>query len=431
MSEKSPDARQAALELLGAVLTRQTPLDQALGESRALAALEPRDRAFARLLTATALRRLGQIDDIVGRLLERPLPARAVAVRDVLRIGATQLLFLGTPPHAAVDTAVVLVERAGHPAMKGLVNAVLRRVAREGVALLAAQDAPRLDTPAWLRQSWTDAYGAATARAIAEAHQREAPLDLSVKRDAEGWAKRLEARILPTGSLRRAPGGAIEELPGYDEGEWWVQDAAAALPARLLGDVAGAAVADLCAAPGGKTAQLAAAGARVAAVDRSAERLKRVRDNLARLKLAAECVTADAAAWRPPAPLPFVLLDAPCTATGAIRRNPDVPHLKTPQDVERMAAMQDRLLAHAVKLLAPGGVLVYCVCSLEAQEGPARIAKLLESGVPVARRKVLASEIGGLEQCVTQEGDLRTLPCHLPEQGGLDGFYAARLVRQP
>jgi 16S rRNA (cytosine967-C5)-methyltransferase len=427
MSAKPADARIAALALLDAVLAHRVPLDQALEESRPLATMSMRDRGFARLLTATVLRRLGQIDDVLARFLAKPL--QPGAVREILRLGTAQLLFLETPPHAAVTTSVGLAAR--HPAMKGLVNAVLRRVAREGGAALAQQDAARLDTPAWLWRNWCDSYGEATARAIAAAHWREAPLDLSVKSDPDLWAAKLDATILPTGTLRRAGGGLIENLPGYAEGAWWVQDAAAALPVKLLGDVGSATVADLCAAPGGKTAQLAALGARVIALDASAGRLRRLRDNLARLDLAAECVVADAATWRPSQPLSFILLDAPCTATGAIRRNPDVPHLKSPADVARLAAQQDRLLANALAGLAPGGTLVYCVCSLEAEEGPARITRLLASGAPVERRPVAAAEIGGLAECVTGDGDLRTLPCHFVEAGGLDGFYACRLMRKP
>lgn len=428
MNAKTPDARTAALTLLDAVLARRVPLDQALAESRVLGALSPRDRAFARLLTATVLRRLGQIDDALARCLARLV--NPGIVRDTLRLGAAQLLFLNTPPHAAVATAVDLVAVRA-PAMKSLVNAILRRLAREGAGILKSQDAERLDTPEWLWQSWCAAYGEATTRDIAAAHWHEAPLDISVKTDARAWATKLDAKLLPTGTLRRTPGGMIEDLPGYDEGAWWVQDAAAALPVRLFGDVSGATVADLCAAPGGKTAQLAAAGARVIALDVSSARLKRLHDNLARLKLAAECITADATTWQPAEKLRFILLDAPCSATGAIRRNPDVPHLKSPADVARLAAQQDLMLANAVKALAPRGTLVYCVCSLEAEEGPARIARLLGDGAPVERRTIVPFEIAEIAACITPEGDLRTLPSQLAAEGGLDGFYACRLVRKP
>jgi len=229
--------------------------------------------------------------------------------------------------------------------------------------------------------------------------------------------------------LRRQGGGAIANLPGYHEAAWWVQDAAAALPVKLLGNIAGEAVLDLCAAPGGKTAQLVAAGAHVVALDRSPRRVERLNANLARLKLAAETRVADAIQWRPDQPVRFILLDAPCTATGAIRRHPDVPHLKSPDDVIRLAAVQERLLAAAIEMLAPGGMLVYCTCSLEPQEGKQQIERLLAHGAPVKRSPVDPGEIGGLAERVSAEGDLRTLPCHLADREGLDGFFAARLMR--
>jgi 16S rRNA (cytosine967-C5)-methyltransferase len=373
---------------------------------------------------------MGEIDAALAACLKGELTPRAASVRHILRLGAAQLLFLDTPPHAAVDTAVALATGRPRGAYAGLVNAVLRRLSGQGKALLAGLDGARLNTPGWLWQSWTHAYGEPTARAIAAALLHEAPLDLSVKDDAAGWATRLDATILPFGSLRRPAGGLIAELPGYAEGAWWVQDAAATLPARLLGDVAGRRVIDLCAAPGGKTAQLAAAGAEVTAVDRSPARMKRLAANLARLRLAAEPIVADATTWRPSAPAALVLLDAPCTATGTIRRHPDIARLRSPRDLAPLVASQDRLLAAALEMLAPGGILVYCVCSLEPEEGPERIAALLAHSPGVARRPVVPTEIGGLEELVTPAGDLRTLPSHLAALGGLDGFYAARLQRR-
>jgi 16S rRNA (cytosine967-C5)-methyltransferase len=423
-------ARAIALDLLQAVLEQHRALDEALERHDGLRRLEPRDRGFARLLAATVLRRLGQIDRILGRCLDKPLPRRAAGVQQLLGLGVVQLLFLETPAHAAVDTTVALIAgRGGEAGYKGLANAVLRRVDRERAALLADAGDPALNTPPWLWQSWRDSYGADTAAAIATAHLQEAPLDLSVKADAAGWAEQLGARRLPTGTLRLTADGPVESLPGYAEGAWWVQDAAAALPARLLGDVAGQRVIDLCAAPGGKTAQLAAAGADVIAVDRSAPRLQRLTENLARLQLSATAIATDAAEWRPDKPADAVLVDAPCSATGTIRRHPDVPWLKRPGDLAKLTALQDRLLRAAIAMTAPGGRLVYCTCSLEPAEGPARIAALLESGAPVEPIPIRPEEIGGLADLVTPAGELRTLPCHLPELGGLDGFYAARLRR--
>lgn len=414
-------ARSVAHLLLEEVLRRRRPLDEALADG-GLDTLEPRDRAFARLLVATALRRLGQLDDLIARFVERPLPEKAAPVLDVLRLGLVQILVLGTADHAAVDSSVRLLE-GRFDGFKGLVNAVLRRATREGAALWQAQDAARLSTPDWLWDSWTLAYGEATARAIAEVHLTEPPLDLSVRADAKLWAPRLEAEILPTGTLRRAS-AVVGELPGFADGVWWVQDAAAALPVRLLGDVVGRRVADLCAAPGGKTLQLATSGARVVAVDRSARRLERVRENLQRVKAEAQLIAADAAAWQPAEAPEAILLDAPCSATGTLRRHPDVVHLKSTTDVQRLSAVQDRLLDHAVRLLPPGGLLVYCVCSLEPEEGPARIARLLGSGAPVTAVPVTADEIPAE---MIRDGFLRTLPSHWKEKGGMDGFFAARL----
>lgn len=424
-----PTARRAALEVTAEVLDRRQPLDAALDANPLLAALQPRDRAFARLIATTVLRRLGQIDAAIAACLDKPLQPKARMARNLLRIGAAQLLFLGTPAHAAVDSTVTLAEGAYLAPYRGLVNAVLRRLTREGKGLLETQDVARLNLPEWLWTPWTRDYGEATVRAIAAVHEREPPLDLSVRSDAAGWARRLGATLLPTGTLRLEQAGAVGELAGYDEGAWWVQDAAAALPARLLGDIARATVIDLCAAPGGKAMQMAAAGARVIAVDRSDTRLQRLRENARRTGLAIDAIASDAAAWRPEAPVRHVLLDAPCTSTGTLRRHPDVAWLKSQEDVQRMTALQDRLLDAAVAMLAPGGTLVFCVCSLQSEEGPDRIAALLARDDRLERRPVAAAEVGGLTELITQAGDLRTLPCHLAEKGGMDGFYAARLVR--
>jgi 16S rRNA (cytosine967-C5)-methyltransferase len=424
-------ARHVALDLIGAVLGRERPLDEAIDDSSAMAKLSLRDRAFARLLVATVLRRLGQIDALIGACLANPLPPRAAQVHDILRLGIAQLLFLHTPPHAAVATSVDLAQSRGFLAHKGLVNAVLRRLSVEGADRVAVQDAAALNTPSWLWQSWTRHYGESVARAIATAHLREAPLDLTLRANAGQWCESLSATVLPTGTLRRPGGGAVSTLPGYTEGAWWVQDAAAALPARLFGNIAGLHVVDLCAAPGGKTAQLADAGAFVTAIDRSSRRLERLVGNLKRLSLPAATIAADALTWRPERLADAVLLDAPCSATGAIRRHPDVPHLKRPADVARLAQIQDRLLRAAIEMLRPGGTLVYCTCSLEAEEGPQRIETLLGSGAPIARRPISPDEIDGPADWLTADGDLRTLPFHLAEYDGIDGFYGARLVKLP
>lgn len=425
-------ARRIAVDLLSGVLNRRLPLDEQLDGRHAhpgLSTLPERDRALARMLVATALRRLGTLRHLLGTALHRGFPEDAPRIEPILLIGGVQILWLDVPDHAAVDLAVRLAQADRRSARyAGLVNAVLRRIARDRAA--AAEVDPGIDTPAWLMARWTKHYGPATARAIAAAHAHEPPLDITVKADPEGWAMRLRGRALPTGTVRLRAHGPVQRLPGYAEGAWWVQDAAAALPARLLGDVRGRTVADLCAAPGGKTAQLACAGARVVAIDRSAERLVRLRSNLARLGLTAEVVAADILEWTG-GPFDAVLLDAPCSATGTIRRHPDIPYLKQESDLAALAALQQRLLDRAVALLRPGGTLIYCSCSLEPEEGEMQIAGLLAREPRLRRRPIAPADVAGHAEFITPAGDLRTLPCHLPDvdsrMAGIDGFYAARI----
>lgn len=420
--------RAIALDLLAAVLDRDRLLDEVLEDSR-LSALDDRDRGFVRLLLATTLRRLGQIDNLIDICVEKPLGAKSAAAHHALRLGIAQLLFLDVAAHAAISTSVDLVKKTQLAGFTKLVNAVLRRIDRDGAAMVAAQDVALLNTPDWLWRSWVGTYGEDMARAIAIAHLTEAPVDITVASDPESWAERLEAEILPGGTLRRRGGGAISRLSGFDEGGWWIQDAAAALPAQLLGNVAGKSVADLCAAPGGKALQLAAAGAVLTAVDRSAKRLTRFTANLARLGLSATVVEADAGAWTPPDLFDAILLDAPCSATGTLRRHPDVARHKNPAEVTKLSMVQDRLLKAAIPMLKPGGIMVYCVCSLEPQEGIEQIERLLADGAPLRRLPITAEEIGGLAEAITPAGDLRTLPCHRAELGGMDAFFAARLQR--
>ena len=422
-------ARGVALDLLEAVLQKKIPLDQALTYHLTMAGLEERDRGHARALTATTLRRLGQIDALIDIALERPLPHKFIGVKHILRLGIVQLLFMNTAPHAAVDTSVKLAQDRGHGPHKKLVNAVLRRISREGVSLIETQDAVRLNTPDWLWKSWFGAYGEDRCRDIAEVHLTEAPLDITAPHDTALWAARLNAERLPTGTLRRDGGGLINELPGFQEGAWWVQGAAASLPVRLLGDVKNKHVIDLCAAPGGKTAQLAQAGAKVTAVDRSEKRLALLQKNMTRLNLDINYITADAALWRPDNSASAVLLDAPCSATGTICRHPDVVHLKSPADVAKLAEVQKRLLDAAVNMVRPGGLIVFCVCSLEPEEGPEQALALQASSAAIMHVPILPEEVGENKDFISKTGDLRTLPCHLREQGGIEGFFAARFRR--
>ena len=415
MPALAPDpTRAAAFDLLSAVLDRHRTLDEALGD---LAGLDGRDRAAGHRLAAAVLRRMGSLDAALEPFLKKAPP---VPVRHVLRIGAAGLLLLDTPAHAAVATAVALARRRGLAPFCPLVNAVLRRVAAAGPAALAELDGPRLDTPAWLWAGWGD-----QARAIAEAHLHEAPLDLTLR---PGAAPPPGGTTLPTGSWRYPAGTRVLALDGFAAGDFWVQDAAAALPASLLAARPGEQVADLCAAPGGKTAQLAATGAQVFAVERDAGRLGRLRENLDRLRLAAETALADAALWHPPGPLDAVLLDAPCSATGTIRRHPDVAHLKRPDDLAALTAGQDRLLEAACAILRPGGRLIYAVCSLQPEEGRPRMQAAL-ARLRLRPAPFTQAELAALPEALTADGDVRTTPALWPGRGGMDGFFVARAIR--
>jgi 16S rRNA (cytosine967-C5)-methyltransferase len=430
-------ARRIATDIVDGVLRKRLALDEQLsgkGAHLGLAGLPDRDRALMRRLTATVLRRLGTLRHLLGGMLDKGFPADAPRTETILLIGAAQILWLDVPDHAAVDLSVRLAQADRRAARyAGLINAVLRRVAQARDGVLA--DKVQRDTPAWLLARWRKNYGTETARAIALANGHEPALDLSVKKDPEVWAEHVHGRILATGTVRTLAHGAITLLPGFTEGAWWVQDAAASIPAKLFGDVSGLNICDLCAAPGGKTAQLAAAGANVTAVDRSAARLSRVAENFTRLGLKVETIAADALEWKPSTQFDGVLLDAPCTSTGTIRRHPDVPWLKSEADLGVLTSLQQRLLDRAVDLTRPGGTLVYCVCSLEPEEGEAQIEALLARDPRVARKPILACDVFGHAEFITAEGALRTLPHYLPDTdphwGGLDGFYAARLVRQP
>lgn len=410
-----PDpTREAAFDLLTAVLDRRRPLEEALD---AVKATEPRDRAAAHRLAAAVLRRMGTLDAVLEPFLQREPPD---PVRHVLRLGAAGLLLVDTPPHAAVGTAVALTRRRGLTPFAGLVNAVLRKVAASGAAAMAELDSPRLDTPAWLWTAW-----GREARAIAIAHQHEAPLDITLK---AGTSAPQGGVMLPTGSVRFPPGTRVAEMEGFESGSLWVQDAAAALPVRLLAARPGESVADLCAAPGGKTAQLVDAGATVTAVERDPGRLDRLASNLARLNMTATLVRADAATWQPPALFDAILLDAPCTATGTARRHPDVIRIKRPRDVQTSIQAQDQLLQAAEVMLRPGGRLIYAVCSLQPEEGAPRIEAAGARG-RLRHDPFTAGELAAVPEALTRDGFLRTHPDLWSDQGGMDGFFAARMVR--
>lgn len=427
-------ARKSAFEAIEKILIQKQPLDSTLEKLQSFISLPSRDKAFARMLISTTLRRLGQIDDLIEKCEERPgAVSRNTGLQNILRLGIAQILFMNVPDHAAVDTSVRLAEEARLDRQKGFVNGLLRNIARKGTEFMSKQDPARLNTPDWLLKIWIEEYGLKTAAEIATANLVEAPLDITIKDKSERnyWGSTLQASSFPTGSLRRPSGGNVTSLSGFDDGMWWVQDASAAIPATLFGNVKDKTVVDLCAAPGGKTAQLASMGAHVIAVDRSAQRMKRLNQNLERLRLTdnVETFIADAAQWRPKTPPQFILLDAPCSATGTIRRHPDVMHLKTQQDINSLIEVQKRILNHAFDILAPSGILIYCTCSLQQSEGEYQINEFIETTPNALRLAIEPSEIGKLDELVTEHGDIRILPYMQAASGGMDGFYIARIKK--
>ncbi|PYD75713.1 RsmB/NOP family class I SAM-dependent RNA methyltransferase [Novacetimonas pomaceti] len=407
--------RDIAFDIVSGVIEHRRMLETSMENSPTAREAEPRDRAAAHRLGASVLRHMGTATEVLSPFLKKEPPE---PVRAVLLIGVAQLLFLGTPVHAAVATSVALARRRGLAPFAGLVNAVLRRIAQQGDACLEGLDQERLDVPPWLWTSW-----GRMARPIAAALGMEPPLDLSMR---PGCLPPPGGEVLPNGTVRFPAGTRVTELPGFSEGEFWVQDAAATLPARLLDVKAGERVADLCAAPGGKTAQLAFAGGEVTAVERDARRMERLAANLARLGLKdrVRTVRGDATQWRPDVPLDAVLLDAPCSATGTVRRHPDAMWIKRPRDLAGLAAGQQALIAAARDMLRPGGRLVYAVCSLQPEEGPACARAAEEMGL--IADPFTPEELSFLPQARTAEGWLRTHPGMWAAQGGMDGFFAAR-----
>lgn len=431
-------ARKAAARLLAAVIDARTPLDGLTDHENGhpqYRALDLRDRGLVRAILVTALRYRMTITGLLARRLEKSLPPNATALSHILHVAAAQILFLDIPDSAAVDLAVTHAKSDPRTQrFSGLVNGVLRTLARAKETELPAALAATDEAPGWFSERLKATYGTEKARQILQAHRVEAPVDFSVKADPELWAERLGGVVLPTGTVRVVNlAGAITELPGFADGAWWVQDAAASLPARLFGDVAGLRVADLCAAPGGKTAQLILAGARVTAVDTSKNRLVRLSHNLDRLGLSAEVVQADLLKYEPAEPFDAVLLDAPCSSTGTVRRHPDVPWTKTAADVEKLAGLQGRLLARAITLVRPGGRIVFSNCSLDPLEGEELYRAFLAATPGIVHDPIRQGETQGIDAFLAPEGTLRTTPADLdlgtPERSGLDGFFAARMLR--
>ncbi len=423
------NSRDIALNSLHFVLKKHFTPSDALHSHPSFLQMDYRDRAFSLLLLLTTLRRLGQIDAAISKLLEKPLPKRYERIMNILRLGTAQILFLEIPSYAVVNTAVNQTKYSRFKAHKGLVNALLRRMLERRRKLLQNQDPEFLNTSNWIWNSWNNFYGEQTCRSIVQAHLGNPPLDLTIKTDIKLWARKLGGQILSKNTLRLEYDGPIHEIEGYKEGAWWVQDFAASLPVKLLGNVYKKRIIEIGSAPGGKTAQLAMYGAHVDAIDRSPGRLSTLKNNLQRLNFKANIIEANAEIWRPDSLSDGLLLDAPCSTTGTMRRHPDIMWRRKPLDILQLSKIQLRLLKSAVEMIKPGSLLVYTVCSLQPEEGPQLIKKFLDQYKNVERVGIKHNEIETLPEFITPIGDLLTLPCHLKSLGGLDGFYSVRLRR--
>lgn len=423
-------SREAALLVIKKVLDDGGTLDGSI--EKYCREITPQDRAFIRHLTTTTIRRLGQLDRIINHCTKTKFGNAQTQIRHILRLGIAQLLFCEVPSHAAVNTSVTLVSKRAPKKLrylKNTVNAILRRVDRERDVLQKKYGNTRLNFPTWLLNSWDERFGSAVVKDILSILLTEAPLDVSLKPecDPEDWANRLGGKVVPGGGVRISKAGKITDLEGYNDGMWWIQDAAARLPTMLLGSGDGDAVLDLCAAPGGKTAQSAVTGSIVTAVDFSESRLSRLKENMLRLDLSVDVVTSDVLAYNPPKQYDFILLDAPCSSTGTIRRHPEILHTRKKIDVDDLANLQMTMLDHAVSLLNKGGVLIYSVCSMQQEEGPDQIKSLLERHASLKRKEIKKEELKGLEQAILENGDVQTLAHYM--DSGMDGFFISRLLK--
>ncbi len=435
--------RSVAYDVINSTLQSRRPFDEAFNQHIRIDKLSSMDRKLAFNIIITTLRFLGQIDDIISQCLTTNLPHRGRFARTILRIGVCQLINLDIPAHAVVNTSVNLAKQKKQDAYKKLINAILRRVARERGELMKAHDVAKLTTPEWLWNSWLNAYGEETTRKIAESHLKIPPLDLWAKSDANIWAKKLGGQLLPTGGIRLNGSEGLSELEGFKDGSWWVQDAAASLPVQLFGkNLKGKVIADICAAPGGKTAQLIAAGAKVIAIDKSEKRLKKMTENLERLSFFPDVICSDALLWRPQKLLDGVLVDAPCSATGIIRRHPDVKYLKNIKSITQARETQLRLLEAATTMIKSDGQIVFSTCSLQPEEGHNLVNTFLSEHPNWKRKEFQSSDLKNCTEFITSAGDIRTLPFHLSTdrssinpkknipKGGMDGFFSTCLIQK-
>ncbi|MEZ5691279.1 MAG: 16S rRNA (cytosine(967)-C(5))-methyltransferase RsmB [Rickettsiales bacterium] len=435
LQNKQPhDARLSALMALVHTLDKGKSLDSAWESDRHFSFMNPPDRAFTQLLVKTTIRHLGQIDEMIDKFIEQPINKKIIKIKHIIRLGIAQLIWLETPPHAAVHSTVELTKKIKMAGLSGLVNAVLKRMVKDGKEVIDSQDAEKINTPKWLWESWEKFYGTDKTRKIVQMHTAEPPLDITVKNDPNFWAERLDGKVVSENSVRLSSSKNITNLQGFSEGKWWVQDIAASIPAKLLikniKNLNQMNIIDMCAAPGGKTAQLINAGAKVTAIDKSKERVNTLKINLRRLKLKANCINADALKWQPDFTPDAILLDAPCSSTGTIRRHPDVAWHKKPEDITKMTIIQYSLINHALNMLKTGGLLVYSVCSLQKEEGEEQIEQILNKRDDIELIKIKADMVDGKKDWINEIGQIRTLPCYLQEEGGMDGFFISILVKK-
>jgi 16S rRNA (cytosine967-C5)-methyltransferase len=440
-TDETLNSRRLAFDILRNITEKKEPLDVAIANGAwNYPEMHERDRAFARHLITTCLRHLPYLDTLIDGAMDKALEGKNLGTRNWLRLGITQILYMKVESHAAVHSTVELMGNSptkGIRGKKGLANAILRRFTKDAERILEkSKNHPTANIASWLRERWLKQYGLKVLNEISIALLAEPPLDLTIKDQTQqgSFAEKLSGQKLGTQTLRLNSGGDITRLDGFDDGAWWVQDFAASLPVLLMGDVKGKLIADLCAAPGGKTMQLASAGANVKAVDVSKKRLERLDENLKRTKLEAEVVKRNVLQWMPDQPYDGILLDAPCTATGTMRRQPDVPIHKTYEDVLRLSEVQKNLLEHSFKYLNIGGTLVYCTCSLEHEEGEEVIKNFLENTPNAKRVAITEGELKALTplpiSAITPDGDIRTLPSMLSDIGGVDGFFISRISKQ-
>lgn len=392
--------------------------------------LRQEDKGFAKLLYLTFIRTTGQCDALIDSLVLKKIEKKNMMIRDILRLGIVQHHFLKTSPYAIVTTALHLIDHLNQKNFKPFVHAVLSKIIRNEHAFLIKETGIDKNFPEWMFTRWRNNFGLGKAQEIAFAFSREAPIDFTIKTDPDLWPKRLGGTLIPFNTIRSYRQSIIESLEGYHQGEWWIQDWSSSLPIKLLNPIAGKKALDLCAAPGGKTAQLIAKGLNVTSIDNSNHRLKRLHENLKRLKMHANVIQDDATTWKSKEKFDYVLIDAPCSGTGTYRRHPERRFLRKENDFESLLMIQEKILQTGIKHLADDGILMYCTCSLEKEENEQQIEKILKNNETIERIPFTLDEVQEMKSILTPLGDIQILPFELSEFGGADGFFIARLKKR-